>query len=126
MPTINLIYTVPTYTVSGTVTAKGDPVKDQMVSSIYSKGTATALANATTDADGKYTFAAVSDVPDETDRYVIKTNATSDYEAYESAEFEEDGVDITGKPGNLFDPQGRATRAEVATIFAKSIELLAK
>ena len=29
---------------------------------------------------------------------------------------------IGGKPGNLFDPQGVATRAEVATIFARFAE----
>jgi len=31
---------------------------------------------------------------------------------------------IGGKPGNLFDPQGVATRAEVATIFARLSEVL--
>jgi hypothetical protein len=29
---------------------------------------------------------------------------------------------IVGKPGNVFDPQGTATRAEVATIFAQFVE----
>jgi len=31
---------------------------------------------------------------------------------------------IGGKPGNLFDPQGIATRAEVATIFMRLTEVL--
>jgi hypothetical protein len=30
---------------------------------------------------------------------------------------------ISGRPGNIFDPQGTATRAEVATIFARFIEI---
>ncbi|MDR2088539.1 MAG: S-layer homology domain-containing protein [Clostridiales Family XIII bacterium] len=29
---------------------------------------------------------------------------------------------VTGKPGNLFDPQGNATRAEVATVFERLVE----
>jgi len=33
---------------------------------------------------------------------------------------------VSGKPGNLFDPQATATRAEVATIFVRFIEYLAK
>lgn len=31
---------------------------------------------------------------------------------------------ITGKPGNLFDPQGTATRVEVATVFARFVTAL--
>ena len=33
---------------------------------------------------------------------------------------------INGKPGGFFDPQGTATRAEVATVFAKFIRLIAE
>ncbi|HIW34634.1 MAG TPA: S-layer homology domain-containing protein [Candidatus Paenibacillus intestinavium] len=37
------------------------------------------------------------------------------------------GIDIvTGKGNNLFDPKGTATRAEVATVFVRFIEYLAK
>src|SRR5690606_19371050 len=37
------------------------------------------------------------------------------------------GIDIvTGKGHNLFDPKGTATRAEVATVFVRLIEYLAK
>jgi hypothetical protein len=30
---------------------------------------------------------------------------------------------INGKPGNVYDPKGSATRAEVATIFARYVEI---
>jgi len=33
---------------------------------------------------------------------------------------------VSGKPGNLFDPKATATRAEVATIFVRFVEYLAK
>ncbi|URN96664.1 MAG: S-layer homology domain-containing protein [Candidatus Pristimantibacillus lignocellulolyticus] len=37
------------------------------------------------------------------------------------------GIDIvTGKGNNIFDPKGRATRSEVATIFVRFVEYLAK
>ena len=32
---------------------------------------------------------------------------------------------INGKPGNIYDPKNTATRAEVATIFARFIETAA-
>ena len=96
VPTIDLEYSVPTYSVSGTVKAENVPVSGYLLS-IFKKGSTTSLANTMTDANGAYSFAAVPDVPDETDTYIIKANVTADYKAYESAEFVVDGADITNK-----------------------------
>ena len=47
--------------------------------------------------------------------------AISSWAAGAVAEVQGAGI-IAGKPWNLFDPQGLATRAEVATIFTRFIE----
>jgi hypothetical protein len=44
--------------------------------------------------------------------------------ALHSVEFIQAAGIISGRPGGYFDPQATATRAEVATIFARFLEIL--
>jgi hypothetical protein len=43
--------------------------------------------------------------------------------AYEAVKQIQAAGVVSGKPGNIYDPKGNATRAEVATIFARFIEV---
>jgi len=49
--------------------------------------------------------------------------AISDYAMDSVKRFFEAGI-INGKPGNIFDPKGNATRAEVATMLMRFLELI--
>lgn len=55
----------------------------------------------------------------------IDENDISAWAAAAVKEIQRVGI-INGRPGNIFDPKGTATRAEVATIFARFIEALSK
>ncbi|MCL2773750.1 MAG: S-layer homology domain-containing protein [Oscillospiraceae bacterium] len=49
----------------------------------------------------------------------------SDWAAEAVSDMQQAGI-ITGKPGNIYDPQGITTRAEYATIFARLIQAYGK
>ena len=43
--------------------------------------------------------------------------------AFEAVKMIQSSGIVSGRPGNIYDPSGMATRAEVATIFARFVEI---
>jgi hypothetical protein len=66
------------------------------------------------------------DLPKKKEQLPFADDADIASYAYESAYAMQQAEIIGGKPGNLFDPQGQATRAEVAAMLHRFVEAIAE